>query len=256
MRQTMTTTVARLIYGQNEMPDFARLVARMDESLGGFRAHDRGFDWNSDNIAIFDIDHCRIALAISEGAPGSLGCLIVTVGPNGTAPSDDAGPFRPQSLCSALVEEIRSRHACDEVLWAELADPVTADSLDDLLRLSTAAAAKQTVPTAEIVELRPHDPELARIRAALYPEENNRGRKRPAPTQADNGNELSPQMRVAVHAMNATLIIALLPVGAAVTTYTLLRGADMRISGRAMALAGFALTVAHSQFGQTFLSSL
>ncbi len=64
---------------------------------------------------------------------------------------------------------------------------------------------------------------------------------------------LSPQLRLAVHALNATMIIALLPLGAAVTTYTVLRGANVRVTGRAMALAGLGLSLAHNPITMSLL---
>lgn len=69
---------------------------------------------------------------------------------------------------------------------------------------------------------------LARVRAALYA---------PAPqADAQGSAALSSQMRLASHAMNATLVIVAFPVGAALTTYSLVRGSDFRLSAQAMAI--------------------
>lgn len=83
------------------------------------------------------------------------------------------------------------------------------------------------------------DADTARIRAALYPPEEDTVDERP-----------STQMRLAVHAMNATMIVALMPVGAAMMTYSILRGEDMRFSGRMMAITGLFLAASQSQMGQ------
>jgi hypothetical protein len=88
-----------------------------------------------------------------------------------------------------------------------------------------------------------HDADAARIRAALYPPEEEVEDERP-----------STQMRLAVHAMNATMIVALLPVGAAMMTYSILRGEDLRLSGRMMALTGLVLAASQSQMGQQVMS--
>ena len=88
-----------------------------------------------------------------------------------------------------------------------------------------------------------HDADAARIRAALYPPEEEVVDERP-----------STQMRLAVHAMNATMIVALLPVGAAMMTYSILRGEDIRLSGRMMALTGLVLAASQSQMGQQVMS--
>ena len=90
-------------------------------------------------------------------------------------------------------------------------------------------------------QLYPENAELARLRDALYPEV---GVKEPAAVY-------STQMRLAAHCMNATLIVVYAPLGAAVMTYSLLRGEDMRLSSRMMAVAGTMFAVAHSPIGQT-----
>ena len=72
---------------------------------------------------------------------------------------------------------------------------------------------------------RPRDPELARLRAALYPP--------PAPVAT------STPMRLAVHTMNATLIMVWLPVGAAMLTYSVLKGDNLRLTTAALVATGF-----------------
>ena len=101
---------------------------------------------------------------------------------------------------------------------------------------------------AEVANDRPallqnQDADAARIRAALYPPEEDVVDDRP-----------STQMRLAIHAMNATMIVALLPVGAAVMTYSILRGEDLRLSGRMLALTGLVLAASQSQMGQQVMS--
>jgi hypothetical protein len=116
------------------------------------------------------------------------------------------------------------------------------------------APAPEAVPAAppptggEVANDRPiltrnHDADAARIRAALYPPEEEVEDERP-----------STQMRLAIHAMNATMIVALLPVGAAVMTYSILRGEDLRLSGRMLALTGLVLAASQSQMGQQVMS--
>jgi hypothetical protein len=87
----------------------------------------------------------------------------------------------------------------------------------------------------------PHDAELARLRLALYP---------PEPV-SEEGPQYSTQMRLAAHCLNATLILVWSPLGAAVMTYSILRGEDMRLSARTMAVAGTLFALAHSPLGQT-----
>lgn len=86
----------------------------------------------------------------------------------------------------------------------------------------------------------PRSVELARLRAALYPVDLET-------IEAPN----SVQMRLAAHAFNATLIMVWAPLGAAVMTYSILRGEDIRLSSRLMAVAGTIFALAHSPVGHT-----
>ena len=81
--------------------------------------------------------------------------------------------------------------------------------------------------------------ELARVRAALYMTEPTPVRSLP-----------STPMRLAAHAMNATLIVVWPPLGAAVMTYALLRGEDMKLSARLMVLTGLFSSALQSPMGQ------
>lgn len=91
-----------------------------------------------------------------------------------------------------------------------------------------------------------HAPELARTRAALYEERGDE----------DKPETMSTQMRLAVHCLNATLIMVWMPFGAAVMTYSIMKGEDMRLSGRIMALTGTALAFAHTPFCQSVAAAV
>jgi hypothetical protein len=95
---------------------------------------------------------------------------------------------------------------------------------------------------------RPHLPktrnaELARVRQALYP-----------PEAAPETPVYSTQMRLAAHCLNATLIVVWPPLGAAVMTYAVLRGENMQMSARLMAVAGTFFAIAHSPIGQGMMA--
>lgn len=99
---------------------------------------------------------------------------------------------------------------------------------------------------------RPHlpkarDPELARLRDALY-EAAEMSRAEEAPAQA------TAQMRLAIHAMNATLIMVYAPFGAAVMVYSLLKGEDLRVSSRALLLGGSLSMAAHTPLAMSMLA--
>lgn len=297
MRINSASTVAQLLYNNPPTPNFARVVSSMEKALASFPAAVRRLDWTNDDIAIFDIDDCRIALALTEQpGDGHAACLSVSAGPSPLPPDEDGSDFVPQHLCSALVDRIVADLPADAVLWSEATGVVTVDTLDLLisalprrtdiellgprhmdlpveatattdrqkpepLRLVNPVPRRRSVKAAMpvqvkiepanpvpaesgVVELRPRDLDLIRIRAALYPPEDE---------AAEGISGQSVQMRLAVHSMNATLLVVMLPLGAAMTTYTLLRGADMRATGRAMALGGFGLVLARMPMIQALI---
>ncbi|MEO6298825.1 MAG: hypothetical protein ABIV25_08655 [Paracoccaceae bacterium] len=82
--------------------------------------------------------------------------------------------------------------------------------------------------------------ELDRLRKALYPS-----------VAANSIPSHSTQMRLAAHCLNATLILVWSPLGAAVMTYSILKGEDIRFSSRMMAVAGTLFGLAHTPIGQT-----
>ncbi|MES2664707.1 MAG: hypothetical protein V4712_01330 [Pseudomonadota bacterium] len=71
---------------------------------------------------------------------------------------------------------------------------------------------------------------IRRVRAALYP-------------VAEAPPRVSTPLRLAAHSMDTTLIIVALPVGAAMLTYSLLRGGNANVSGRMMAITGTLLAL-------------
>lgn len=82
--------------------------------------------------------------------------------------------------------------------------------------------------------------ELSRVRAALYD-----------PVESDLPPAPSSQLRLATHAMNATLIVVWLPLGAAVMTYSLLKGEDIHLSARLMVATGTIVGLVQTPFGQS-----
>lgn len=94
----------------------------------------------------------------------------------------------------------------------------------------------------------PHVPhpmlaEMKLLREALYAEE-----------AAPRTQGLSVQLRLACHAINATLIVIALPVGAAMMTYSVLRGENINTSARMLAIIGMAIGVQHSPVGQHIMT--
>lgn len=206
------------------------------------------------------------------------------------APDDDDSKMsRHAEFCSKLVERVQPRLRADAVFWHECEGPVGTETIDLLAYSAPAAASPETrhhpifdrlddqnidavyargfgpcgskadpdftaahaAPDAESATTahaasndQPHIPrernlELARVRTALYPGET------PPPPHL-----VSPQLRLAAHTMNATLIMVALPVGAAMLTYSVLRGENMRLTSAALVATGFATSLLQSPFGQ------
>ena len=76
---------------------------------------------------------------------------------------------------------------------------------------------------------------MAKLRAALYAHEDE---------------TYTTQMRLAVHAMNATLIIVWLPLGVAAMVHGMVKGEDMRLASRLMVAAGGFAALAQTSIGQ------
>lgn len=87
----------------------------------------------------------------------------------------------------------------------------------------------------------PQDQALQRLRGALYP----------AAEEVEEEQRPSTQIRLAAHCLNATLILVYAPLGAAVMTYALLKGEDIRFSARMMAVVGTVVGLAQTPLGQT-----
>jgi hypothetical protein len=83
------------------------------------------------------------------------------------------------------------------------------------------------------------------IRAALYD-----------PTEMEIDNRPSAVTRITATAMDTTLIVVCLPVGAAMLTYHVLRGGEMRHSAHAVALTGLFLALAKTPLGQQMFGAI
>ena len=267
------STIAELLFLNAPNLNFARLVSDLDTVLSRFRTLDRHLTWDYEDIASFDMPGTRIVLATSEDPrPGVALSLTLSVGPSHLPPRLNAAPARHESqmrhdaLCSRLVERVRSKLTPDAILWHEVEGEVNSDVLD-AVAFSKPKAAQRKDPDHPIFHSvdnvnfdafftvgfvgsndRPHlplpkNPELHRLREALYPTVET-----PPP------HLVSPQMRLAAYSMNATLIVVSLPIGAALMTYSVLRGENMRMTSQALVATGVASTLMQSDFGQQIVA--
>jgi hypothetical protein len=173
-------------------------------------------------------------------------------------------------LCSRIVERIQHRYPPDAVLWRQLPLVIEADLVDALIdclppiseflgsaRPTAPDIAQDIAPDREALPKagplgptmarssandRPDLPgaaetELARVRAALYPDRDILVRE-------------TAQMRLAAQAMNATLIVVWMPLGVAAMTYSLMKGENIGFSARLMAVSGTLFGLSQSPFAQ------
>lgn len=279
------STIAQLLFPNEQSIDFARIVSELEGVLRGVQAQDVRIAWDCDDFVCFDIPGTRILLSWAEvERRGYRGCLSVSVGPGQVA---SRGVH--EDMCSRLVDRIAGRWAPVAVLWCQAEGVVCAEVIDalqdalpnlgkglpDIESVVAALTAEEArlwvgqtsgtmapaimapvAPKAPVLPPAPapaaplqaandqpdlprqRDLELDRMRRALYPDE-------------DHGAPYSTQMRLAVHCLNATLIVVWAPMGAALMTYSILRGENMRLSSRVMAMTGTLFALAHSPVGMT-----
>jgi hypothetical protein len=244
--------------------NFARLVGDLDSVLHRFASCPVNLTWDCEDIALFDMPGTRILLGWNEGIGlDSLSCLTISVGPSPIAAV--AGQFPAHdTMCVQLAERVQRRIPHEAVLWHHIPGVATSETLDELVdalpRLTTpdigemlndeaALQAEATHKLAEAEEVKAmkrqpegevprwHDPELGRLREALYPYGDD----------APKAKQPSRPMQLAAHAMNATLLAVNAPVAALVMTYGFLKGGDMRFSARAMTLASLVVALSNTE---------
>lgn len=258
------STIAQLLCQTKHHLNFARLVSDLDSVLERMRDLPRNVIWDCDDVAIFDLPGTRILLAWTDDPGQGLdGILTLSVGPS-PLPSPPGPVPDYNALCARLVERVQDRMSAAAILWHQIDCIMSAewvdlliDSLPDLPDFLTPGPDLQMqagqTPVSALSAILPgaptdrpaandrpdlprhHDPELQRLRAALY----------------EDVEEVMPSvpMRLAVHAMNATLIMVWLPLGAAAMTHGLLKGEDMRLASRLMVLTGTIGALAQTPWG-------
>lgn len=266
MDDAARTTIGLLIYDRAPPLSLARLAADLDAALAGCGEGPRRMSWDHDDVAILDLGASRVALGLAAG-PGGMGAAVaVSVGP---APGQAGGRLarRRDALARLIAERIADRYPPRERRWSEVAGAATAETLDALVEAA--------LPMAE------EPPELRRLLRRLDESLAARARvgrpgREPAPPLATPAPEAAPQAapsglgevreallaaregmeeapskvrRLAAHTLDAATMVVALPVGAAMMTYSIGRGASLQASARAAALSGIALGAANAWGG-------
>lgn len=248
MAQNNHSSVAQLLFSETPLYNFAHLVAELEGAIRGGPFGPGTVTWDCDDLVFVDTVGCRFTL--SHAAWPDVPCaasLTLSVGP---APNVAAHGMAIEgtATCRLLVQRLDARYGADALLWHLLDGAMTAAMIDELVDATPALMAEPEPPEPAVQRLEPACPPAAndvpdvpltdhaiigRVRAALYP---------PADTEAAP----SPQLRLAAHAMDATLIAVALPVGIAMLTYSLLKGGRAQVSARVMAVTCTAVTLAQT----------
>ncbi|MBL4927850.1 hypothetical protein [Fuscibacter oryzae] len=259
----MPGTICQLVCAAETQVNFARLVGDLDSVLSRFASCAVNLTWDCEDIALFDMPGTRILLGWSEGIGlDRLSCLTISVGPSPIAAV--AGQFPAHdTMCVQLAERVQRRIPHEAVLWHHIPGIATSETLDELvdalprlttpnigemlneeaareaaadLEITMAEDAKEMQAQPEGEAARWHDPELGRLREALYP----------CGDDVQQVEQPSRPLQLAAHAMNASLLAVNAPVAALVMAYGFLKGGDMRFSSRAMTLASLMIAVSNT----------
>ena len=143
---------------------------------------------------------------------------------------------RSRSRMRAVIAAGEARLNPEDLnLWHDFFDVVDTAALP----LDTTTPDHTDAPTAVPCALQA---QLHLVRDALYPDFD----------LADTAEEApSPALRLATYAMNGTIMAIAPPVGAGLMAYSVIKGEDIRMTSRIMALSGTLLVVLHQGFGYT-----
>lgn len=277
MAASSLSTIAQLLCYQSLPVNFAKLIGEVDSILEQELDCLFKVSWDCDSVASFDQTGTRVLLAWTEHpGHGLSGILTLSVGPS---PLSGKPVMRPdhEALAMRLADHLSKRAQSLNILWHRMACHMTPEWVDllidalppDLPELEAADADLARPKQGNVVPLLPArlprtapvasrpvstqtihrpaernpppmDPDLIRLRAALYDEEDE--------------EKPSAQMRLAVHAMNATLIMVWMPLGAAAMVHGMVRGEDMRLASRLMVLTGSLGALLQTPMGQNVIT--
>lgn len=285
------TTIAQLLCLEDLPINFAKMVGDFDSVLERLRLTTRKTRWDSDDVATIDLPGMRVLLGWSECPSHNLaGILTISVGPSPldwkSGQKNEVISIDPKALCKRLVSRAQKRVPAADVLWHQIdciMDAEWVELLIDALPDKAAAGlsgAMMDLPSNErfarrqrpvvvmgalqpkrasgaaneihrplpatVIPIKPQvalktwdEADLARLRIALYAKEDE---------------TYTTQMRLAVHAMNATLIIVWMPLGVAAMVHGMVKGEDMRLASRLMVAAGSFAALAQTPFGMQMVA--
>jgi hypothetical protein len=243
MANAKTSTIAELLFSSPIETNFARMVGELDSLLERSQSLPRVLNWDYEDLATFDLPGVRFVLSLIEDTEvGTHPSLMISVGPSPIAatPGQTVPDFA--AVCVRLVERIQGRFNLAAILWHQFDGVVTPDLLDALADVRPelpesiepgqpvaftfgdgADAERQLISSDTYQDQKvthsarscDRDPELARLRIALYPD----------------GPELpAVSMRLTAKTMDASLMMVWMPCGEEEITYSVPQKAGNRFS--------------------------
>lgn len=133
MTTSNSGTIAQLLYAQKHKLNFADIVGDLHASLVRVPSLNLIFEWDCDDIALFDLSDTRIALGW-DASPGKgyAACLTISVGRPTEPPLLPFGSGH-QHICSQLVERLQTQFPPLATLWHQVNEHLTADLIDRLI---------------------------------------------------------------------------------------------------------------------------
>lgn len=284
MTMHMRSTIAQLLYSNEQAVDFARTVVELETVLSRLRGDQLKVEWDCDDVVCFDTAETRILLSRAQyGRAGKEACMTIAVGPLHPHPGPASEKLvNHQAMCSRMVERIQRRNPPKAIVWREVDGRVDADISDQFVdQLPQAFAAppqaSATLPpvdsildhvtrtdlfkTAPLQPVEATPAQQRRILVARLRSSQGRGkaweeipgrlresfaRAKPTPRPV-----YSTPMRLTAHCLNASMLMAYPPIGAAMMAYSLIKGVDLHLSARLISVLGTFFTFAQSPLGHT-----
>jgi hypothetical protein len=253
MTQETTCIVACLEYGIKPALSFPQIVRAFDQVLESHRLQQRSISFDSDDVALIDLDMMRIALAwYQPETPGQSWYLAIAVGPS---PHSDRVrmPRRfSERLAHSVIDRVSSDLPFDAILWSETTAPLDVDKMDQILDALSGLAAMPDDPRtsdAETVESVINSAQASAEAEGGAPEDylhvgtvedttpdaaehpgardgapaGEKARRLFAEVYVEEPEGCSLQMYLTVYTLGTTLLLMTPPVGAAMLAYTVLR---------------------------------
>ncbi|MBP1805532.1 hypothetical protein [Rubellimicrobium aerolatum] len=257
------TTIGQLVYGRTPDLEFGGLMEDLDAALSAHGAEERRLSWAGEETALIDMGPARVALALARDVDRAGTAVITVAVSHRPVEGRDMRLAERRGLLARLIaERLLGRWTPQETIWTtceEVVSPALIDAytagLAARLGAARAVKAEQRARPARDPAPRPflEPADLPRLMARLEMTLAARRAGQPVPDgpaaaracaeEARRGR--SPlRLRFLAYLMDVTLMLVALPVGAAMLTYSLTRGANINTSGRVMAVSGVTLGMA------------